>query len=189
MRFSARLNNLRIAPRKVRLVSHLIKGLDAKVAIDQLDNFVKRANDPMMKLLKSAISNGENNFGIDRDNMYVFEVRVGAGPSLKRWMPRAFGRASGILKRTSWIEIILEEREEGKGRKTKDQLEKEKKQRAEAKKKAEKEAAGRQAEEEKDKKETIKKEEKEISKEIPVRKTMDSKKDGWSNRIFRRKSM
>jgi large subunit ribosomal protein L22 len=175
MKFSARLNNLRIAPRKVRLVSHLIKGLDTKVALDQLENFVKRANDPMIKLLRSAISNGENNFGIDRDNMYVFEVRVGAGPSLKRWMPRAFGRASGIFKRTSWVEITLEEREEGKGRKTKDQLEKEKKQRAEARKKAEKEAESRQTEEEKDKKETVKKEEKDINKEVPVRKGMDSK--------------
>ncbi len=129
MRVNAKLNKIRIAPRKIKLVTDFIEGLDVAEALDQLNATVKTGVRPIQKLLLSAISNGENNFGIDRDNMYVFKINVGAGPALKRWMPKAFGRAGRILKRTSQIELILEERVEGKGRKSKEQMEKEKKER------------------------------------------------------------
>ena len=141
MRVSAKLKNLRIAPRKVRLVSNLIKGLDVAPALNQLDIHVKRSNPYFEKLLLSAVSNGENNFGLDKNNLYIFDIIVDAGPTLKRWMPKAYGRAGQILKRTSKIEIILEERVEGKGRKSKEELEKEKKKRIEEKRKIEKAAA------------------------------------------------
>jgi large subunit ribosomal protein L22 len=138
MQVSAKLNNLRIAPRKIRLVTNLIKKMDIEEAVNQLDFTIKKGSAPIKKLLQSAVSNGENNFGIDKNNMYVLDVIVGAGPTLKRWMPKAFGRAGQILKRTSRVEIILEEKVEGKGRKTKEQMEKEKQSRAEEKKKADK---------------------------------------------------
>jgi len=189
MKVSAKLNNLRIAPRKIRLVTNLTKSLDVKDALDQLDAAIKKGSLPIKKLLESAVSNAENNFGLDRDNLYVLNAIVGAGPTLKRWMPKAFGRAGEIMKRTSSIELILEERVEGKGRKSKEQLEKEKQARVEEKKTAEKE---RQKNEERvDKKEDeglqIKAAEKGKGSE-KAKKTTE-KKSGWGSKIFRRKSM
>ena len=140
MKVSAKLNNLRISPRKVGLVAKLIRGLDVEDALNQLEAQIKKSNPYIKKLLNSAISNAENNFGIDRDNMYVSDVIVGAGPMLKRWMPKAYGRAGMVRKRSSKITLIVDERIEGKGRKSREQLEKEKKERMEKKRKLEKEA-------------------------------------------------
>jgi len=192
MRVSAKLNNLRIAPRKIRLVTNLIKKMDVDEAIDQLDVNIKKGSSPIKKLLQSAISNGENNFGIDRNNMYVYDVSVGAGTTLKRWMPKAYGRAGQILKRTSKIELILEERVEGKGRKTKEQLDKERKARLEEKRKAEKERIKEQQETEKadDKLVTEGKSKlAEKAKDIEKPKKAKDKKGGCGSKIFRRKSM
>lgn len=188
MKVTAKLNNLRIAPRKTKLVADLIKGMDVAVALDQLEAHVKRANPYMKKLLESAIANGENNLGLDKSNLYVYDVLVGAGPTLKRWMPKAFGRAGQIAKRTSKIEIVLEERVEGKGRKTKEQMEQEKKKRLEEKKKTEKAEAKEREEKEKEGKEL------EESRTERIHETKDQeqgRKDNktWKNRIFRRKSM
>jgi len=184
MKVSAKLNNLRIAPRKSKLVADLIRGLDIDDALTQLDYAVKRSSPYMKKLLESAIANAENNFGLDRSNLYIFDVVVGAGPTFKRWMPRAYGRASMILKRSSRINLILEERIEGKGRKTKEQMEKEKKQREDAKKKADKEKTEEKDKKEKEigKKPTFEKEVKDEDRKKEVKKT-------WANKIFRRKSM
>ncbi|MEK7598379.1 MAG: 50S ribosomal protein L22 [Patescibacteria group bacterium] len=192
MQVSAKLNNLRVAPRKIRLVTNLIKKMDVEDAINQLDVTIKKGSAPIKKLLLSAISNGESNFGINKSNMYVLDVIVGAGPTLKRWMPKAYGRAGQILKRTSRIELILEERVEGKGRKTKEQLEKERQKKAEEKKKVEKERAKERKEAEKSLDKTspegkTKQAEKIKDKENP-RKATD-KKGGWGSKIFRRKSM
>jgi large subunit ribosomal protein L22 len=192
MQVTAKLNNLRIAPRKSKIVADLIKGLDVKDAFDQLDVHVKRTSPHLKKLLASAIANGENNFGIDRNNMYVLDVRVGEGVTLKRWRARAFGRAGKIMKRTSKIEIILEERVEGKGRKTKEEIEKKKKERLQIKKKLEKEKEKREKEETKKKKA--------ISKKAKIKKKEELKKEektgsekkgekGWVKKVFRRKSM
>src|SRR3989339_1861770 len=139
MQVKAKLNNLRISPRKVRLIADLVRGLDAIEAINQIEASYKRASLPIKKLILSAISNGENNLGIDRNNMYIFSILVDAGPSLKRWMPKAYGRASQILKRTTQVEITLEERVEGQGRKSQAELEDLRKQRMEARIKKEKE--------------------------------------------------
>lgn len=192
MKVVAKLKNLRISPRKVRLVANFIKGLDVAEALYQLENNVKKSNPIMKKLLESAIGNAENNFGLDKDNLYVYSTKVCAGATLKRWMPRAFGRASTILKRTSQIELVLEERVEGKGRKSKEEMEKEKQKRLEEKKKQEKEA---QKEREKQE-EGMKKAEREIvAKNIEKTKEIDKAKKGGetkgslASRIFRRKSM
>lgn len=192
MQVKAKLNNLRISPRKVRLVADLVRGLDVDEALDQIGISYKRASSPMKKLISSAISNGENNLGIDRDNMYIESVLVDAGPSLKRWMPKAYGRASQILKRTTQIEITLAERVEGKGRKSQEELEEARKKRMEAKMKREKEL--RKEAEEKEasaKKETAAKvSEKTKEKTTEKGKILEEKKGkGWASRIFRRKSM
>ncbi len=191
MQVSAKLKNLRTSPRKVRLVANFIKGLDVAEALYQLEAKVKKSNPTVKKLLESAISNAENNFGLDKDNLYVYSAKVGAGATLKRWMPRAFGRASTILKRTSWVEIILEERVEGKGRKTKEEMEKERQKRLEAKKKQEKEAKKEQSEkEEASKKEgTVVEKNIDKSKEIGKVKKGGETKGSLASRIFRRKSM
>ena len=106
---TAKLNYLRIAPRKVRLVADLVRGMNANKAVAILANTRKRASEPMMKLVKSAIANAKNNLEMDENKLYIAELRVDEGPTLKRWRPRAFGRAYGINKRTSHIKIILKE--------------------------------------------------------------------------------
>jgi large subunit ribosomal protein L22 len=191
MQVSAKLKNLRTSPRKVRLVANFIKGLDVAEALNQLETQIKKSNPVMKKLLESAINNAENNFGLDKDNLYVYSAKVGAGATLKRWMPRAFGRASTILKRTSQIEIILEERVEGKGRKTKEEMEKEKQKRLDAQKKQDKEAKKEQEEKEevlKNEGETAVKNTEKIKETGKIKKGGETK-GGLASRIFRRKSM
>jgi large subunit ribosomal protein L22 len=192
MKVSAKLKNLRISPRKVRLIAGLIKGLDVNEAAVQLENTVKRSSLPVEKLLRSVIANAENNLGLDKDNLYVYDIQVGEGIKYKRWLPRAFGRATPILKRTSNIFVTLEERVEGKGRKSKEEMEKEKKKRKEEKKKLEKEM---QAEREKLAKVKPGLEQKmEGKEEIPFReKRVDEEqkrgeKKGWIKKMFQRKS-
>ena len=141
MKVIAKMKNLRIAPRKTKLVADLVRGLDTEEALIQLDHCPKKTATYIKKLILSAMANGENNFGIDKKNMYISEIFVGAGPVLKRWMPKAFGRAGRILKRTSQITVVISEKIEGKGRKSPEQLEKERKARLEEKKKLEKELA------------------------------------------------
>jgi len=185
MKVSARLKNLRVAPRKSRLLIGLIKGLDISDALIQLDDTVKKSSAPIKKLLESAIANGENNFGLDKSNLYVFDMKIQSGPVLKRWMPKAFGRAGKIMKRTSVIEITLEERIEGKGRKTKEEIEKEKQKRAEERKKQEKERSAQEKEEKKNSEKGINKK---VEKDQPVV-NRKKEKSGWGSKIFRRKSM
>lgn len=116
MKVQATLKNLRIAPRKVRLVTHSLIGVDTREAVVQLGMQVKKSSDPLLVLLKSAIANAVNNNGLDENNLYVFAIRVGDGLKLERWLPRAFGRATPLLRRGSNVTIILEERIEGKNR-------------------------------------------------------------------------
>ncbi|MBP9751539.1 MAG: 50S ribosomal protein L22 [Candidatus Moranbacteria bacterium] len=117
MQVVAHLNNLKIAPRKVRLVAHSIAGMSADEALTELGKQVKRSSDPMEKLLRSAIANAEHNFGLDPSNLFVLSVTVGDGARLKRWQPRAFGRANPILRRLSKVTLTLEETIEGLNRK------------------------------------------------------------------------
>lgn len=109
MEVQATLRHLRISPRKVRLVTELLGGLGVAAALHQLKAINKKATLPVSKLLKSAMANAEHNNHLAKDNLYVKNIRVDDGPSLKRWRPRAFGRASGMLKRTSHITLTLAE--------------------------------------------------------------------------------
>lgn len=109
MEVKAKLNNLRISPRKVGLVAGLIRRMKTDKADKILMFTYKRASDPILKLLKSAIANAKNNFNLKEENLYVKEIKVDEGRTLKRFMPRARGKASRINKRTSNISIILAE--------------------------------------------------------------------------------
>ena len=114
MKVEASLNNLKMTPRKVRLVAYAVRGLGVSDALIQFDKMLKKASLPLTKLLQSAIANAENNFSLDRNNLFVEDVWVGDGQKLKRWTPRAQGRATPLWRRMSKIRIILAEREEGK---------------------------------------------------------------------------
>ncbi len=113
MKVDAKLNYLRIAPRKVRLVADLIRGRKVSEAEVRLDFTAKKATKPMRKLLDSAVANADHNFEISKDNLYVSEVTVDEGPTLKRWRPRARGAANQIHKKTSHVTLVLEEIEAG----------------------------------------------------------------------------
>lgn len=109
MAVTAKLRYLRIAPRKVRLVADLIRGKSVEEAQMILNFAVKKASQPLLKLLKSAISSARNNLQIEESNLYVQKILVDEGPKYKRWRARARGRASEIQKKTSHVTIILEE--------------------------------------------------------------------------------
>lgn len=87
------------------------QGQDTETAMAILKHTPKAACEYLEKLLKSAIANAENNFGMDRDNLYVSECFVCPGPIMKRIMPRAQGRAFRILKRTSHVTLVVKEKE------------------------------------------------------------------------------
>ncbi|NLG81309.1 MAG: 50S ribosomal protein L22 [Bacilli bacterium] len=110
MEAKAIAKTIRIAPRKVRLVVDLIRGKDVKDAFAILNNTSKRATVPVEKVLKSAVANAEHNYNMDTDKLYVKEAYVNDGPTLKRFRPRAKGRAGLILKRTSHITIVVAEK-------------------------------------------------------------------------------
>ncbi|PJE57945.1 MAG: 50S ribosomal protein L22 [Candidatus Portnoybacteria bacterium CG10_big_fil_rev_8_21_14_0_10_36_7] len=116
MQVIAKLNNLRIAPRKVRLVVNLVKKMPIEQAKAQLKFLSKRSTLPVFKLLKSAQSNAVQNFGIEKENLFVKEIKVDEARMMKRWLPRAFGRATPIQKKSSHISVVLEEITAGKGR-------------------------------------------------------------------------
>ncbi len=109
MKIKAKLGRLRISPRKTRLVADIIRRKKAEEAKEILSFTQKRGAEPILKLLNSAIANAGNNFQIDSKNLYISEIRVDEGIKLKRWRPRARGRAASIKKRVSEVTIILEE--------------------------------------------------------------------------------
>lgn len=101
----------RISPRKVKIVCDLIRGKDVKTAEALMMHTPKAASELMLKVLKSAVANAENNFDMDPDKLYVSETYANPGPILKRGMPRAQGRMYRINKRTSHITIVVAEKE------------------------------------------------------------------------------
>ncbi len=111
MEAKAQVKHVRIAPRKVKIVIDLIRNKPLDVALATVKHTPKAASEVVYKLLKSAAANAEHNFGMNRDNLYVAQIFVGPGPTLKRVMPRAQGRAFRILKRTSHITVVLKEKE------------------------------------------------------------------------------
>ncbi|MGI5959830.1 MAG: 50S ribosomal protein L22 [Massiliimalia sp.] len=111
MEAKAHLRYARISPRKVQIVLDLIRGKDVNYAMAILKHTPKAACEQLEKLLNSAAANAENNFHMDRDNLYISECFVCPGPILKRIRPRAQGRAYRVLKRTSHITIVVKEKE------------------------------------------------------------------------------
>lgn len=101
----------RISPRKVQIVCDLIRGKDAKTAEAILNNTPKAGAELLIKVLKSAAANAENNHNMDPDSLYVKETYANPGPILKRGMPRAQGRMYRINKRTSHITVVVAEKE------------------------------------------------------------------------------
>lgn len=112
MEIKAQVKFVRISPRKARLVIDLIRGLDVQEAINQLQFMAKVAAAPVLKLLNSGIANAVNNFKFKKENLYIKSISVDGGPVLKRWRPRAFGRAAPIRKRSAHINLVLGERVE-----------------------------------------------------------------------------
>ena len=112
MEARAILKYARISPRKVKIVLDLIRNQDADKAMAILRFTPKAACEYLEKLLKSAISNAENNHNMDVSKLYVAECFVCPGPTLKRIRPKDHGRAHRILKRTSHITLVLREKED-----------------------------------------------------------------------------
>ncbi|RLC38325.1 50S ribosomal protein L22 [Candidatus Falkowbacteria bacterium] len=109
MEVKATVKYIKISPRKVRLVVDVIRGLKVDKALDQLNFLNKKAVRPIEKLINSAVANAENNFELEKDNLFIKEIKVNEGPTLHRWKPRARGRATPIRKRTSHICLALGE--------------------------------------------------------------------------------
>jgi len=107
MQVYARLRQLRMAPRKVRLVADLIRGCTVEGAVNQLAFCDKAAAEPLTKLVKSAAANAEHNFQADLSTLRVAKITVDGGPTLGRWRARAYGRAAPIRKRSSHITLVL----------------------------------------------------------------------------------
>ncbi len=101
---------IRISPSKVHVVLDLIRGKDYKDAVAILKTTAKAASEPVLKCLNSAAANAEVNLGMNKDTLYVAECFADQGPTLKRMQPVSRGRGYRILKRTSHITVILDER-------------------------------------------------------------------------------
>lgn len=108
MEVKASLNYLHMAPRKVRLAACLLKGMSVDRAQVVLRHLAKRSALPLAKLLASALANASGNFKLDKATLYVKDIRVNPGPVLKRFRPRAFGRAATIRRRMSHVDLVLE---------------------------------------------------------------------------------
>lgn len=104
----AKLRFLRLAPRKVRLVAGLIRGMKLEEAKTQLYLSKKEAARPVLKLLLSVVANAKQNHDLKEETLRVKSITVDGGPILHRWMPRAMGSAGAIAKRTSHISVVLE---------------------------------------------------------------------------------
>lgn len=104
---------VRISPRKVRQVVDLIRGKKVNDALAILQFTPKGATEPVTKVLQSAVANAGHNYEMDTDILFVKEVFVDEGPTLKRIKPRAMGRADQIRKRTSHITVVVGEKKEG----------------------------------------------------------------------------
>ncbi|MFA5131304.1 MAG: 50S ribosomal protein L22 [Patescibacteria group bacterium] len=115
MEVKASLKHLRMSPRKARLVIDVVRSMPVTTALDQLKFINKKATDPVASLIRSAIANGVNTYSLEADNLYIKEIRSDEGVMLKRWMPRAHGRATSIRKRGCHLTLVLAEiKESGK---------------------------------------------------------------------------
>jgi large subunit ribosomal protein L22 len=102
---------VRVAPQKARRVVDLVRGAGVDDALATLRFAPQAASEPVYKLIASAVSNAEGGEGLERGSLVVSKAMVDEGPTLKRWRPRAQGRASRINKRTSHITVVVEPRQ------------------------------------------------------------------------------
>ena len=102
--------DVRVTPRKARLVIDLIRGKDVNVALGILANVNKAASPLVAKVVKSAASNAINNFNMSEERLYIAEIYANDGLRMKRFLPRAKGSASGLVKRTCHITVVVKER-------------------------------------------------------------------------------
>lgn len=112
MNVRAQAKHVRQSPYKVRRVLDLVRGLPVDEARVVLDFTNRKAAVSIKKVLDSAIANAEHNFALDAEELYVQQAYADEGPTLKRWRPRARGRATKIRKRTSHITIVVADHEE-----------------------------------------------------------------------------
>jgi large subunit ribosomal protein L22 len=110
MKVVAESKYIRISPRKVRLVADSVRRLPPEEALTVLNAMNKRAAKPLIETLKQAVGNAVNNFKVDKDNLVIREIQIGEGPTFKRWRAAARGRAHRVLKRTSHVRVVLEEK-------------------------------------------------------------------------------
>lgn len=103
----ASIKNIRISPRKVRLVADVMRGLSVTEAEQRLWFLPKKSAEPLKKLLLSAVANAEHNHKLKKTDLKIQKITVNEGPKLKRWQPRAMGRATPLLKRTSRIILVI----------------------------------------------------------------------------------
>lgn len=102
--------NVRVTPRKARLVLDLVRGKNVKDALGLLANVNKAASEPVSKVIRSATANAVNNFGMDEDSLYIASIWANDGMRIKRYLPRAKGSASGLVKRSSHITCVVKMR-------------------------------------------------------------------------------
>jgi len=100
---------IRISPQKTRLVADVVRGMDVETAITTLRFMPKKAARILRKVIESAVANADQMETIDVDSLYVKTIMIDGGPSLKRFRPRAMGRATRIIKRTSHITVVVDE--------------------------------------------------------------------------------
>lgn len=110
MEVKASLNYSRVSPQKARLVANVVRGQDVSEAIKNLTFLNKKSAGLIKKLIESAVANADYKKTIDLDKLYVKTIWVDEGPVLKRFRPRAQGRATGVRKRMSHINVVLDER-------------------------------------------------------------------------------
>lgn len=110
MEVKASLNNARVGAQKARLVVDLVRGKDVNEAVKILTFLNKKSAGMVKKLIESAVANAEHKKVMDIDNLFVKAIWVDQGPVLKRFRPRAQGRAFGVRKKTSHINVVLEEK-------------------------------------------------------------------------------
>ena len=107
---------IRMSPQKVRLVIDLVRGRDVDEALEMLRFTPKVAAKPVAKVIRSAVSNAKQNYGLEREDLYIAHIVADEGPTLKRGRFGARGRFKPILKRSSHITVVLSEREETGGK-------------------------------------------------------------------------
>lgn len=109
MEARAQARYVRVSPMKARRVVDVIRGMRADEAVAMLQHAPQAAAEPVRKVIASAMANAENNDGLDPDSLHIAQAYVDEGPTMRRFRPRAHGRAARIRKRTSHITIVVSE--------------------------------------------------------------------------------